>query len=125
MKETVEDFLNQMIYFFPQKQDEYFQKRKKFFEGLEIIIIEDIFMPEIIKLLENNSEKELIKAIFNYFEIVSKDTDEELLNIFSITALEILGNDKKILETAREYMGATTAVLQREADRSLGRNGGI
>ncbi len=122
MKETVEDFFNKMIYFFPQKQDEYLQKRKDFFEGLETIIIEDVFMPEVIKLLENDSETELIKSIFNYFEVVSRDADQKLLNIFSITALEILGNDKKILETAQRYMGARTAVLQRDADRSLGRN---
>jgi len=44
------------------------------------------------------------------------------LNIFSITALETLGNDKKILSIAQNYMGAKTKLLQREADRKIGRD---
>jgi len=41
--------------------------------------------------------------------------------MFSITALETLGNDKKILSIAQNYMGAKTKSLQREADRKIGR----
>ncbi len=40
---------------------------------------------------------------------------------FSITALEILGNDKNILEKAKKYMGSVTTRLQREADITIGR----
>ena len=42
--------------------------------------------------------------------------------MFSITALETLGNDKKILSIAQNYMGAKTKLLQREADRKIGRD---
>jgi hypothetical protein len=35
--------------------------------------------------------------------------------------LEILGNDKNILEKAKKYMGPITIKLQREADIAIGR----
>lgn len=47
--------------------------------------------------------------------------DSHLINIFSITVLEILGNDKAILERAKKYMGTRTMQLQVMVDRGLGR----
>lgn len=38
-----------------------------------------------------------------------------------ITVLEILENDKLILENAKQYMGTKTTVLQTKADEELGR----
>lgn len=109
------------MFFFQKKEQEFKEKKKDYYEGIETVIIEDIFMPDLIDLLEKNNDTELLKNIFDYFEIVSNNADEELKNIFSITTLEILGNDEKILETAKMYMGPKTTVLQYEADRALGR----
>lgn len=47
--------------------------------------------------------------------------DKHLRDILSITMMEILGNDKIILETARKYLGSTSMKLQLEADKGLGR----
>lgn len=91
-------------------------------EVLETVIIEDIFMPEVIELLSGERNISLLKSMFNYFEEVSNCEDVELKNVFSITVLEILGNDETILETARKYMGTKTTQLQKEADRALGRS---
>ena len=44
-----------------------------------------------------------------------------MLNIFSVTVLEILGNDIGILKKAKKFMGPRTTELQIEADRDLGR----
>lgn len=49
------------------------------------------------------------------------NADDYLNNVFSITVLEILGNEKTILETAKKYMGSVTMKLQREADIAIGR----
>ena len=59
--------------------------------------------------------------IFNYFEEVCINSDDYLNNVFSITTLEILGNEKNILEIAKKYMGPVTIKLQREADLAIGR----
>ena len=47
--------------------------------------------------------------------------DSHLINIFSVTVLEILGNDKAILKVAKQYMGEKTALLQMKVDKELGR----
>ena len=91
------------------------------FEGLDTIVIEEIIMPEVIDLLKKNNDEKKLKEIFDYFEDVCINSDDYLNNVFSITALEILGNEKNILETAKKYMGPVTIKLQREADLAIGR----
>lgn len=121
MSRQSEDFLKVMLDFFPSKGDEYRKIIESYDEILETVIIEDIFMPEIIKLLGENKNIKLLKSIFDYFEKIADCGDEYLANIFSTTVLEILGNDRDILKMAKKYMGAKTVQLQREADRKLGR----
>lgn len=113
--------MTKMLDFLPSTDDAY--KKSIAFHGevLETVIIEDIFMPEIIKLLSGERNINLLERIFNYFEEVSNCEDAQLKNVFSITVLEILGNDRKILGTAQKYMGTKTVQLQIEADRALGR----
>ncbi|MBR4670413.1 MAG: hypothetical protein IKO84_07425 [Butyrivibrio sp.] len=78
-------------------------------------------MPNVVDLLEEDTDKEKLQEIFDYFEDVSVNADDYLNNVFSITTLEILGNEKHILETAKKYMGPVTTKLQREADLGIGR----
>lgn len=121
MNSSSEDFFEHMLIFFPTKKKEYLECRKDDYIGLDTMIIEDVFMPEVIKLLKKDEDIELLNRVFSYFEEVSLCKDEELLNTFSVTALEILGNDEQILATAQKYMGSKTKELQVEADRGLGR----
>lgn len=121
MRSSLEKFFENMLRFFPSKKNEYLEYRKDDYRGLDTIIIEDIFMPEVIYLLKKNEDVELLNKIFDYFEEVSTCEEQYLLNIFSITALEILGNDRHILMTAQKYMGPKTKEMQIEADRGLGR----
>lgn len=92
MTETVDNFFEKMCSFFQNKENEYdaicFEMQRDYSERLDTVIIEDIFMPDLIDLLEKNNDTELLK---------------------------------KILETAKMYMGPKTTVLQYEADRALGR----
>ena len=59
--------------------------------------------------------------MFNYFEEIINKNDSHLINIFSVTVLEILENDKAILKVAKQYMGEKTALLQMKVDKELGR----
>lgn len=118
---TTKNVIEKMLDFLPTTINDYMRHIEKYGEVLETVVVEDIFMPEIIKLLQMDDNIELLTNIFNYFEEVSDSGDEHLLNTFSVTVLEILGNDKTILETARKYMGPKTIQLQIEADRALGR----
>lgn len=115
------EFFLMMLNLLPSTVNEYQESIEYNGELLETVIIEDIFMPEIIELLKENTEERLLGEIFAFFEDVSNYGDEHLINIFSITVLEILGNEKEVLEMAKIYMGPKTTEFQIEADRGLGR----
>ena len=107
--------------FFPSTKNAYIESVEEYGEVLETVVIEDIFMPELLTLLAKNEDAELLSNMFNYFEEIINKNDSHLINIFSVTVLEILGNDKAILEVAKRYMGEKTALLQMKVDRELGR----
>ena len=121
MSQKSKEFLEKVQEFIPSTREEYVESVKKYGEVLETVVIEDIFMPKILSLLVENKNSELLESIFKYFEEVAHSDDPHLVNIFSTTVLEILGNDKAILEPAKKYMGSKTMQLQIEADSELGR----
>ncbi|ULO05662.1 resolvase [Paenibacillus sp. 19GGS1-52] len=121
MNKKSEEFLRIMLDFLPSTDDAYRKSIADSGEVLETVIIESVFMPEVIKLLSEERNINLLESIFKYFEEVSNDEDAHLMNVFSVTVLEILGNDRSILGTAQKYMGSKTIELQIEADRDLGR----
>lgn len=121
MNKKSAEFLGKMLEFFPLTRKEYIESINRYGEALDTVIIEDIFMPEILKLLVANENQVLLEDIFLYFEKIVNENDPHLINIFSITVLEILGNDKAVLEVAKQYMGSRTILLQIEVDKELGR----
>nr|WP_024837648.1 hypothetical protein [Clostridium sp. 12(A)] len=121
MNKKSEEFLSVMLDFIPSSKDDYEKSIEDNGEILETVIIEDVFMPKLLTLLVEETNTDLLKHIFDYFEEVSHCDDKHLLNIFSVTVLEVLGNDNVILKIAQKYMGPKTIQLQVEADKSLGR----
>lgn len=121
MSEKTEIFFEKMQAFLPSTKEAYIESIKEYGEVLETVVIEDVFMPPILKLLSENKEQQLLEDIFKYFEEIVNSDDIHLIKIFVITVLEILGNDKLILENAKQYMGTKTTVLQIKADEELGR----
>ncbi|WP_216667557.1 DUF7674 family protein [Saccharibacillus deserti] len=116
-----ERFLKKLLEFFPSLNEAYRKSILDYGGVLETVIIEDIFMPEIIELLSEGQNIDLLERIFEYFEEISNNEYIHLRNVFSSTVLEKLGNDKSVLTIAKKHMGAKTVQLQIEADRSLGR----
>lgn len=121
MSAQTEEFFENMQKFLPSTKNAYSESINKYGEVLETVVIEDIFMPPILILLSENKDSQLLESIFEYFEKIVNSDDLHLVNIFSITVLEMLGNDKAILETAKQYMGTKTKILQKKADEELGR----
>ena len=121
MTSQSEAFMRKMLEFLPSTEASYRESIEFNGEVLETVIIESVFMPVVIELIRQDQNIDLLERIFEYFEEVSNDEDTHLINIFSITVLEILGNEKNILQTAQKYMGPKTTELQIEADKALGR----
>ena len=121
VSKNVREFFEKMQEIFPSTKNAYIESVEEYGEVLETVVIEDIFMPELLTLLAKNEDAELLSNIFNYFEEIIKKNDSHLINIFSVTVLEILGNDKAVLKVAKQYMGEKTILLQMKADKELGR----
>ncbi len=121
MSKTHTEFFEKMLEFFPSTTEAYSESVKKYGKVLETVVVEDVFMPQILELLNKDTDSQLLENIFIYFEEIVNSDDLHLINVLSITVLEILGNDKKILETAKKYMGKKTKVLQIKANETLGR----
>lgn len=121
MSTQTEEFFENMQKFLPSSKKAYSESINKYGEVLETVVIEDIFMPPILALLSENKDSQLLESMFEYFEEIVNSGDLHLINVFSITILEMLGNDKEILETAKKYMGTKTKILQIKADEELGR----
>lgn len=114
------NFFEQIQVLLPNTKEKCDESIKLYGKLLETVMIEDIFMPEILKLLSEDKEIETLKLIFAYIEqAVTKDN--HLKDMISITIMEILGNDKDVLKTAQKYMGDISIKLQLEADKDLGR----
>ena len=121
VSKNVREFFEKMQEFFPSTKNAYIESVEEYGEVLETVVIEDIFMPELLTLLAKNEDAELLSNMFNYFEEIINRNDSHLINIFSVTVLEILGNDKAVLKVAKQYMGEKTTLLQMKADKELGR----
>lgn len=115
----MDDFILNMLEFLPMVKETYYENLKNG-ERLDTVVIEDIFMPEIIRLLLNDENEDLLKRMFQYIEEVLNNS-LYLRDLLSVTLFEMLGNDKDILNKAYRYMGDNSRLLQIEADKQLGR----
>ena len=122
MKNITEQFMEKMQLFFPVTKQMYRKSVEKYGMVLESVVIEDIFMPEIIKLLHSDEYLDLLEKVFRYIEeTVNDDNNGHLIDILSVTVFEILGNDRELLKRAKQYMGPKSLMLQIEADKELRR----
>ncbi|WP_242985479.1 DUF7674 family protein [Vallitalea okinawensis] len=121
-KSDIDLFFDNMLEFFPSTRCKYNESLNQFGKRLETVVIEDIFMPEILSLLEANKHNTLLLTnVFDYLEEILRTKGDTLVNIISVTILESLGNDSIVLDKASKYMGPVTRKLQLEADKELGR----
>lgn len=114
-------FLEALLGFYPEAGEQYEKTKKEYGRVLETVVIEDVFVPLIIETIKKEENAEFIKRLFELFEKTANSCDQHLIEMFSTTILECLGNDADILRKARKYMGHATYDLQLEADRRLGR----
>lgn len=121
MCDETEIFMDKMQSFLPITREGYSKSVKANGKVLETVVIEDIFMPEIIKLLSTNENSDLLRNIFQYIEELVNGNNSHIIDILSVTMFEILGNDKEILKGAQQYMGPKSIMLQKEVDKELGR----
>ena len=92
MSKNVREFFEKMQEFFPSTKNAYIESVEEYGEVLETVVIEDIFMPELLTLLAKNEDAELLSNMFNYFEEIINNNDSHLINIlhmFSVLAIMV------------------------------------
>ena len=74
----------------------------------------DVFDPYLLSLLKENTEKEQIRKIFEFYEELAEFGDTEVKNLLQVTLLEYLWDDASVYWNARSYMGEKTLEINRE-----------
>lgn len=69
MSKNVREFFEKMQEFFPSTKNAYIESVKEYGEVLETVVIEDIFMPELLTLLAKNEDAELLSNMFTEITI--------------------------------------------------------
>lgn len=118
---TIDDFYNEIIEVIPDIKNGIKESLNEYGERLDTIIIEDVIMPIVIQMMDEDVNTQKIREIFNIIEECITNGDKYLVNVVNITILEMLGNEKSTLDKALIFMGKQTKKCQREADRKLGR----
>jgi hypothetical protein len=70
-------------------------------------------------ILEGNPK--VLERLFNLFEIMATQGNDDVVNILCVTILERLGDDRNVLNISRKYMGKETRVLSDETEKGWGR----
>jgi len=69
----------------------------------------------------NEDKPQVLQRLFSVFEIMATQGNDDVVNILCVTILERLGDDRKVLNTARKYMGKETRELSDETEKGWGR----
>jgi hypothetical protein len=79
-------------------------------------------MPCVNKLIDNIENCEnLVSNIFDFFEEMANDGDEEVKELLMYSTLETLGDDGVRLKISRQFMKDETKILSERVETFLGR----
>ena len=81
----------------------------------------DVLNPLLVKKLTDEENKEELWGIFNFLEEMATSNNQEIETALTDAILEVLGDDKKVLEKARALMGKETLKFSHQIERFWGR----
>jgi hypothetical protein len=114
---VVNEFLNA----FPEYNSAYNEHIEYNNELLPHVFFGETINEDLPVLLEMNNDKEKLKNIFKFMERVATEGDIQVQELLSMTVLERLGDNPKLLEVAVIYMGDKTKIALDEIERFWGR----
>jgi hypothetical protein len=86
------------------------------------IIFGDVLNPYLICLLESGNQEAILARIFAFLEELASHEDTRVQEVVAVTVCERLGDDSKVIEKARRYMGNKTLSLSNEIEAFWGRD---
>jgi hypothetical protein len=74
----------------------------------------------VIKLIKEGNPP-ILERLFNFYERMAIDGDEDVKNVLTVSILEVLGDDRKVLNIAYKYMGKETRKASDDIEKFWGR----
>jgi hypothetical protein len=75
-----------------------------------------------INIIETEKEIPKIIDLFDFFERMATQGDDDVKGLLSVTILARLGDSKELLQTAYKYMGAETRKVSDEIEKFWGKS---
>jgi hypothetical protein len=117
-EKLTEYFLNN----FPEYKASLNEHLKDYGELLAHVFFGDTICVKLMELLKGGTEnEEEIKKIFMLLEKMAVEGDIDIKEVLQVSILEVLGDDKKLLEKSFKYMGEKTKIASDEIERFWGR----
>ena len=83
-------------------------------------MVGNVLAPHVERVVDAGEQEELRRACA-FMERMATSPDERLRNALQVSLLEVLGDDRRRLETARLVMGPAARKLSVEIERFWGR----
>lgn len=75
--------------------------------------------PAVRELLTSNTQPDLLKRVFDFFEEMARSSDIQVPNLLQIEIFEWLIGEPDMLATAWQYMGEETKAIARRTAQTL------
>lgn len=85
------------------------------------IIFGDVFTDFMIALLKSSENEVLLKRMFAFLEKMATSSNEDVVNVATVTVCEDLAGDPTWLTKARQYMGPETRKISDRVEKWWGR----
>ncbi len=101
-----------LLEWFPELEKE-IKSNISFSENLPSCLYSDVINPILSDYFNNNSfiQEELVERIFDFFEYLAVNGDEEVRNMLQVSLLENLWDTKSIYENSLSFMKPKTRLI--------------
>ena len=98
---------------FPEYRDQAEAEMRALGEFLPHVIFGNVFHQRTVSLLRQDdfAENEMLRRIFDFYEEISSEGDDETRNLVQVTLLECLWDEKTTYQRASELIGEHTKEL--------------
>jgi hypothetical protein len=114
------NFINVFVTEFPEFQS-YLEEHLEYNQELLPHIFFGDFNEHLIELLQEEKDDTNLSSIFAFFERMATNGDIYVQEVLSVTILERIGDNPKILKVAHKYMGPNTRKASNEIEKDWGR----
>jgi hypothetical protein len=124
---TYENFIKQFLAEFPEFNQRATERRKHWEDYRDGSPLNFIFIADVLNdyLMKNGlmymDNPQFLKRVFAFMEKMALAADPMVPDLLETGTLEIIGDDKVLLERARKMMGPKTLELSHHIEKSWGR----